>query len=99
MIDLSDNKLPNIKAVILVGGPGTRLQPLTDNIPKSLVPVLNRPFMEHTFAYLKHYSIKDIILTLNYLPESIREYFGDGSRANSQQEIHNPDELLQHLIL
>jgi mannose-1-phosphate guanylyltransferase len=75
------NKLRNVKAVILVGGPGTRLQPLTDNIPKSLVPVLNRPFMEHTLAYLKHYGIEDIILTLNYLPETIVEYFGDGSRA------------------
>jgi mannose-1-phosphate guanylyltransferase len=83
MSDFSSNKnkLRNIKAVILVGGPGTRLQPLTDSIPKSLVPVLNKPFMEHTFAYLKHHGIEDIILTLSYLPETIINYFGDGSRA------------------
>jgi mannose-1-phosphate guanylyltransferase len=63
-----------------VGGLGTRLRPLTDNIPKSVVPVLNRPFMEHTLAYLKKYGIEDIILTLNYLPEVIHERFGNGER-------------------
>ena len=69
-----------IKAVILVGGLGTRLRPLTYEVPKSVVPVLNRPFMEHTFAYLKHHGIEDIVLTLNYLPEMIHERFGDGER-------------------
>jgi mannose-1-phosphate guanylyltransferase len=73
--------LQNMKAVILVGGPGTRLQPLTDNRPKSVVPVLNRPIMEHTLAYLKQFGIEDIILTLSYLPEVIQDYFGDGSRC------------------
>jgi mannose-1-phosphate guanylyltransferase len=80
MLDMTDSGLSQIKAVILVGGLGTRLHPLTDHIPKSVVPVLNRPFMEHTFAYLKSHGIEDIILTVNYLPEKIREYFGDGSR-------------------
>ena len=70
-----------LKAVLLVGGPGTRLQPLTDNKPKSVVPLLNRPVLEHTLAYLKHYGIEDVILTLNYLPEVIQEYFGDGKRC------------------
>ena len=69
-----------LKAVILVGGPGTRLQPLTNDRPKSVLPVLNRPFMEYTFAYLRRFGIEDIILTLNYLPEIIRGYLGDGSR-------------------
>jgi len=76
-----NNKLPGVKAVILVGGLGTRLQPLTNSIPKSVIPVLNRPFMEYTFAYLKSHGIEDIILTLNYLPEVIRGYFGDGNDA------------------
>jgi mannose-1-phosphate guanylyltransferase len=79
--DMKNNETQSLKAVILVGGPGTRLQPLTDNIPKSIAPVLNRPFMEHTLAYLKYYSIEDIILTLSYLPEVIMDCFGDGSRA------------------
>ena len=68
------------KAVILVGGPGIRLQPLTHYMPKSMVPVLNKPFMEHTIAYLKQFGIEDVILTLNYLPEVIQNYFGDGSK-------------------
>ena len=73
--------MQRLKAVILVGGPGTRLQPLTEATPKSVVPVLNIPFMEHTFAYLRHFGIEDIVLTLNYLPEVIQGYFGDGSRC------------------
>jgi mannose-1-phosphate guanylyltransferase len=72
------------KAVILVGGPGTRLQPLTYDTPKSMVPVLNKPFMEHTIAYLKQFGIEDIIITLNYLPKVIHNYFGDGSRFGVQ---------------
>ncbi len=72
--------MPRLKAVILVGGPGTRLQPLTDDTPKSVVPVLNKPFMEYTFAYLAQFGIEDIILTLSYLPGVIQDYFGDGSR-------------------
>ena len=67
-----------IKAVLLVGGPGTRLRPLTDNCPKPILPVLNRPFLEHTLAHLKQFGIRDIILTMSYLPDAIKEYFGDG---------------------
>jgi mannose-1-phosphate guanylyltransferase len=76
---MTESILPKTKAVILVGGLGTRLKPLTNLVPKSVVPVLNRPFMEHTFAYLKSHGIEDIILTVNYLPEIIRRHFGDGS--------------------
>ena len=68
-----------LKAVILVGGEGTRLQPLTYHMPKPMLPVLNRPFLEHTIAYLREYGVESIILTLSYLPEVIRNYFGDGS--------------------
>jgi len=69
-----------LKAVILVGGEGTRLRPLTYEVPKSMVPVLNRPFLEHTIAYLKQYGIDNIVLAMSYLPESFREHFGDGSK-------------------
>lgn len=58
-----------------------RLRPLTEDRPKSVVPVLNRPAMEHTFAYLKQFGIEDIILALNYLPEVIKGHFGDGDRS------------------
>jgi len=72
--------LQKLKAVILVGGPGTRLRPLTDDRPKSVLPVLNRPFMEHVIAFLKYYGVEEIIMTLNYLPGIIRGYLEDGSR-------------------
>lgn len=58
-----------------------RLRPLTEDRPKSVVPVLNRPAIEHTFAYLKQFGIEDIILAMNYLPDVIQDYFGDGSRC------------------
>jgi mannose-1-phosphate guanylyltransferase len=68
------------KAVILVGGEGTRLRPLTYFRPKPMVPVLNHPFLEHTIAYLRKHGIEHIILTLSYLPELIQDYFHDGSK-------------------
>jgi mannose-1-phosphate guanylyltransferase len=73
-----------VKAVILVGGEGTRLRPLTYYAPKPMVPVLNRPFLEHTVAYLKKHSVRDIVLALSYLPETIQSYFGDGTRSGVQ---------------
>jgi mannose-1-phosphate guanylyltransferase len=81
MITKKTKELRGMKAVILVGGPGTRLQPLTDKKPKSIVPVLNRPFLEHTLAHLKQFGIEDVILAMSYLPDVIREYFGDGERC------------------
>jgi mannose-1-phosphate guanylyltransferase len=70
------------KAVILVGGPGMRLRPLTEDRPKAVVPVLNHPFLEHTIVQLKKYGINDVILAMNYLPDKIREHFGDGESNN-----------------
>jgi mannose-1-phosphate guanylyltransferase len=81
---MSAKKTPGsraLKAVILVGGMGTRLRPLTDNCPKPIVPVLNRPFLEHTLAYLKQFGIEDVVLAMSFLPEAIQEYFGDGGRC------------------
>lgn len=69
-----------MKAVILVGGEGTRLRPLTCHTVKAMVPVLNRPFLEHMFEHLKKHNITDIILTLCYLPDCIQSYFGDGRK-------------------
>jgi len=69
-----------MKAVILVGGEATRLLPLTCNIPKAMVPVLNIPFLEHVIRYLNEHRVRDIILAQGYLLESIESYFGDGSQ-------------------
>jgi len=68
-----------VKAVILVGGEGTRLRPLTLITPKSMVPVVNRPFLEHMVKYLQRHRINDIVLALCYLPDAIQRYFGDGN--------------------
>jgi mannose-1-phosphate guanylyltransferase len=72
--------LQKLKAVILVGGMGVRLRPLTDIYPKPMVPVLNHPFLEYTLAHLKKFSIEDVVLAMSYLPDEIRKYFGDGER-------------------
>jgi len=68
-----------MKAVILVGGEGTRLRPLTLNTTKAMVPILNKPFLECLISYLKEHGIKDIILTMSYLPDRIQSYLGDGA--------------------
>jgi len=73
-----------MKAVILVGGEGTRLRPLTCNTTKAMVPVLNKPFLEHLISYLKGHGITDIILALSYLPHQIRNYFGDGDALGTR---------------
>lgn len=67
-----------MKAVILVGGEGLRLRPLTCNVPKPMVPVVNKPFLEHMIDNLKKHHIHEIILAICYLPNRIRRHFGDG---------------------
>ncbi len=69
-----------MKAVILSGGLGTRLRPLTINTPKTMVPVLNMPFLEYVIRRLSRHGIEDIVLALSYLPQAIEDHFGDGRR-------------------
>ncbi len=68
-----------MKAVVMAGGEGTRLRPLTSSRPKPLVPILNKPCMQHTIELLKRYGVTDIVVTLYYLADEIEGYFGDGS--------------------
>ena len=68
------------KAVLLVGGRGSRLRPLTDKMPKALLPVQGKTITEHLFELLKKYGIRDSVLCVGYLKEKIKDYFGDGSR-------------------
>ena len=68
-----------MKAIIMAGGEGTRLRPLTCGRPKPMMPVMNRPMMEHIVELLKKHGVEDIGVTLQYLPEAIRGYFGNGS--------------------
>ena len=69
-----------MQAVVLVGGEGTRLRPLTFETPKPMVPIMNVPFLERTLRRLKDAGIDDVILPAGYLPEAITSYFGDGTR-------------------
>jgi mannose-1-phosphate guanylyltransferase len=69
-----------VQAVVLVGGEGTRLRPLTLETPKPMVPVMNVPFLERTLRRLKEAGIDDVILPAGYLPEAITSYFGDGGQ-------------------
>ncbi|MEW6573203.1 MAG: sugar phosphate nucleotidyltransferase [Bacillota bacterium] len=67
-----------MKAVIMAGGEGSRLRPLTCNRPKPMVPVVNRPIMAYCIDLLRDHGITEIGVTLRYLPEAIQEYFGSG---------------------
>jgi mannose-1-phosphate guanylyltransferase/phosphomannomutase len=73
-----------MRAVILAGGRGTRLLPLTEKLPKPLVPLLNKPVMEYSIELLKEHGITEIIITVQYLSEKISNYFGDGSQWGVQ---------------
>ncbi len=67
-----------MKAVVLAGGLGTRLHPLTINVPKPMVPVANRPLMEYTIELLAKHGFKDIVVLLYHQPHIIKSHFGDG---------------------
>jgi mannose-1-phosphate guanylyltransferase/phosphomannomutase len=68
-----------MRAVIMAGGSGSRLRPLTCDLPKPMVPVLNRPVMDYTVDLLKKHGIEEIAVTLAYLPGAIKDYFEDGA--------------------
>ncbi|MCS7064946.1 MAG: NDP-sugar synthase, partial [Fimbriimonadales bacterium] len=67
-----------MKAVVMAGGEGSRLRPITANHPKPLVPVCNRPIMEHILLLLRAQGIMQVVATLHYLADAIQGYFGDG---------------------
>ncbi len=68
-----------MKAVVMAGGEGSRLRPLTVGRPKPMVPIVNKPVLGHILDLLKHHGIYDVVMTLQYLPTAIQDYFGDGS--------------------
>ena len=69
-----------MKAVIMAGGEGSRLRPLTCDRPKPMVPVMNRPLMEYSVELLQQHGFREIAVTLQYLPDQIKDHFGSGSR-------------------
>lgn len=68
------------KALILAGGKGTRLEPITHEIPKPLIPIKGKPILQHIIELLKKHNIREVILSVGYKKEKIKEYFGDGSK-------------------
>lgn len=68
-----------MQAVILAGGMGTRLRPLTDKVPKTMVMVLGKPFLERQIELMKAGGIEEFVLCVGYRAEQVREHFGDGS--------------------
>ncbi len=82
-----------MKAVIIAGGKGKRLKPLTDTVPKPMIEVDGKPILFHTLNLLKSHGIKDFIIALCYLPEKIVSYFGDGSKFGMRIEYTYEDPL------
>jgi mannose-1-phosphate guanylyltransferase/phosphomannomutase len=68
-----------MKAVIMAGGEGTRLRPLTSNSPKPMLPLVNEPMMEHIVRLLRQHGFDEIVVTVAFMANHIRTYFGDGS--------------------
>ena len=66
-----------MKAVVMAGGEGTRLRPMTSSMPKPLLPVVNRPIMEHVLHLLKRHGLTDVVVTVQFLASLVRNHFGD----------------------
>src|ERR1051325_11287376 len=82
-----------MKAMILAAGVGSRLDPLTRDVPKPLVPILNRPVMEYLVELLKKHGFDEIMVNLHYLGDQIEGYFGDGSKWGVQIHWQREDRL------
>ncbi|MGE4317560.1 MAG: sugar phosphate nucleotidyltransferase [Deferribacterales bacterium] len=81
-----------MKAVVMAGGFGTRIQPLTSSMPKPMIPVFNKPMMEYIIESLKAAGIIDIVILLYFKPEVIQGYFGDGSSRGVKIHYVLPDD-------
>ena len=83
-----------MKAMILAAGFGTRLKPLTNDLPKPLFPILNQPILEHTLQFLRSQDIRDIAINLHHKPENITNYFGDGKKFGVNLHYSREEKIL-----
>ncbi|MFW5780691.1 MAG: nucleotidyltransferase family protein [Bacillota bacterium] len=83
-----------MKAVIMAGGKGTRLKPLTNDIPKPMIKIIDKPVMEHIINLLRDHNITEIGVTLGHLSQQIIDYFGDGSQFGVELRYFIEDEPL-----
>ena len=82
-----------MKAMILAAGVGSRLDPLTRNVPKPLVPIVNKPVMEHIIEMLARNGITDIMVNLHYLGDQIQNYFGNGAKWGVKLHYSSEEQL------
>jgi dTDP-glucose pyrophosphorylase len=80
LTDLVDEQEREVSAVVFAGGFGARLSPLTDEMPKPMLPIGGRPILEWVIDQLKASNVRDVMITTHYRPESISEHFGDGEK-------------------
>ncbi len=83
-----------MRAMVLAAGLGTRLRPLTYGMPKPMVPVLNRPVMEHIVRLLARHGFTETIANLHWFPQLIEEHFGDGGRLGIELSYSREEQLL-----
>jgi mannose-1-phosphate guanylyltransferase len=83
-----------MKAMVMAAGLGTRLRPLTYEVPKPMVPVANRPVMEHILLLLRRHGFGEVIANLHWFPDTIRDRFGDGAALGTELTYSYEDELL-----
>ena len=84
-----------MKAMVLAAGQGTRLRPVTDRIPKALVPVAGRPMIEFALLLLRRYDIRDIVINLHHFGTQIEDHLGDGRRFDVNISYSRETELLE----
>src|SRR6266545_4289654 len=80
-----------MKAVVMAGGEGTRLRPMTSSMPKPLLPVVNRPIMEHVLRLLKRHGFTDTVVTVQFLASLVRNHFGDGEDLGMNLQYANEE--------
>ena len=85
-----------MKAVVMAGGEGTRLRPMTANQPKPLLPVVNRPIMEHVLRLLRRHGFTDTVVTVQFLASLIRNYFGDGDELGMNLQYATEEKPARH---
>ena len=71
--------MPGMKAVVMAGGQGSRLRPLTSNQPKPMLPIVGQPMMQHVLRLARRHGVTDVVATVQFLASVIRNFFGDGS--------------------
>jgi len=95
-IKTDDNEVNNLidTAIILAGGLGTRLRPLTDNTPKPLLPIKGKPIVQHMIKNMKKNGINNIILSIGFQADKIMNYFGNGEQFGVNISYSVEKELL-----